>query len=362
VRRSGLAMRILVVANLYPNPANPAFGTFVAARVAALRRAGATVDVIAIRGGGVHQQIGRKYLSLASRVLCLAAWRALSRRRYRVVEAHIAYPTGWVALPAAYLHRAKLVLYAHGADVIEIPNRSRMHRRLAASLFKRADLIVANSRFLAAEIESRFSDLPRSVVVLSPGYDPQLFHAEGAQSRQGVLFVGRLVPEKGLDVLLHALARLHRTPRPRLTILGDGPERARMETLAAELAIDAVFRGSVPHPVVAEEMRRALVVVVPSNYRQEALGLAAVEGLASGAVVVGSAVGGLPEVLEGIERGILVAPNDPDALAGALDRALGIASETLGRPAPQSMARLTAHDINRVALASLELYSAPESL
>ena len=116
--------RILVVTNLYPTRSHPAFGTFVGARVRALRRAGATVTVAAITDPTPHRNVARKYLRLA----LIGARSGLSARLqgqpFDVVEAHIAFPTGMVAWPIAALGGSRLSLFCHGSDVIVLPWRS----------------------------------------------------------------------------------------------------------------------------------------------------------------------------------------------------------------------------------------------
>ena len=106
-------------------------------------------------------------------------------------------------------------------------------------------------------------------------------------------------------------------PEERLTIVGDGPLRTALEARAARLGIAerVDFRGVLPKPEVAELMRRARVVAVPSRF--ETSGVVAIEALASGTPVVASRVGALPELLAG-GGGTLVSPGDAAALADAL--------------------------------------------
>jgi len=356
-------MRILVISNLYPSPEHPAFGTFVNARVEALRALGADVRVVAIRDPAVHRRVTAKYASLALSAGLAAAGARLRRARIDIVEAHIAYPTGIIARPAARLVGAPLVLFAHGADVLAIPTRSTRHAHLAASTYGAASLVVANSHFLAGEIGRRYPDVADRVRVLSPGIELQQFTNDLAGSRAGVLFVGRLVPDKGVDVLIRAMAALGAPGGPRewamgrLTVLGDGPERTRLAALARTLQVDLDLRGDVGRAAVADAMRRAAVVAVPSVYR-EPLGLVAIEAMASGAIVVASATGGLIEtVIDGV-TGLAVPPGDVDALAAAIGRAADLASDPIAGPAMRAAEWEMAitHDVRRSAADSLVLY------
>ncbi len=141
-------------------------------------------------------------------------------------------------------------------------------------------------------------------------------HSPGAEAPLRVAFVGRLAEQKGVDVLLEALAR--GPAAIRLVLLGDGPWRHRLEERAArpDLMGRVVFAGAredVPALLPAFDL-----LVLPSRW--EGFGLAAVEGMAAGLPVVGTQVDGPRDVvLDGV-TGLLVPPEDPAALAGALGR------------------------------------------
>lgn len=359
--RARRAARILVVTNLYPTAAHPAFGTFVGARVGAMRRAGATVAVAAITDPGLHRNVARKYL----RLTLAAAWTALSarlrRRPYDVVEAHIAFPTGLVAWPIATLGGARLSLFCHGSDVIRLPWLSRRRAFLARRLFGRADLVLANSHYTAEVASRRLGPLRRPVAVVSPGIDLGRGAATGAspvREPDHVLFVGRLVPGKGAEVLLEAFrALLARRPAARVTIVGDGSERAALEQRTRDVTGSVDFRGALPPGAVADLLRRASVVAVPST-APEGLSLVALEAMAHGALVVATACGGLAETMRHGENGFVVPPGDVDALATTLDEALTAAAGPRGERL-RAAGRETAasHDLDAVVAASLDRYA-----
>lgn len=353
-------MRILVVSNLYPSPAHPGFGTFVEARVAALESAGAEVQVEAIRDPAVHRRVAAKYASLAIRSGRAAVVARLRRRRIDVVEAHIAYPTGLLARPVAALLGAPLVLFAHGADILTIPARSRRHAQLARSTVRAADLIVANSAFLAGEIARRYPSVTDRVRVLTPGIELDLFTAApDVSTRAGILFVGRLIPEKGADVLIRAIAALRADGAhvDQVTIVGTGPERERLSDLAASLAVDVRMTGDLGRVAVADAMRQALVTVVPSVYR-EPLGLVALEAMAAGSIVVASATGGLTESVVDRVTGLTAPPGDTEALARAIERGLRLAGDPVAGAEMRSnaLAMAATHDVRRAAEVSLDWY------
>jgi glycosyltransferase involved in cell wall biosynthesis len=143
-------------------------------------------------------------------------------------------------------------------------------------------------------------------------------------SSPAVAFAGRLVREKGVDVLLRAFARVvAEIPTARLLLAGDGPERERLTKLTAELGLSATV--SMLGHLSREQLERACAVAwvqcVPSRWA-EPFGMVAAEALMRGTAVVASGCGGLTEIVQDGRTGILVPPGDAEALAEALLRLL----------------------------------------
>ncbi|MGH9071500.1 MAG: glycosyltransferase family 4 protein, partial [Acidimicrobiales bacterium] len=160
-------------------------------------------------------------------------------------------------------------------------------------------------------------------------------------------FVGRLVPEKGLDVLLGAMSlAVGRGLDARLEVVGAGPEEERLRSMAAALGDRVSWCGALPPREVGAHLVAAHALVVPS--RREGMGLVALEALAHGRPVVASRVGGLVEVLRDSADGLLVEPGDEGVLADALMR--------LPLRAPTAEV-LGAHRLAAVASDHLALYA-----
>ncbi len=144
-------------------------------------------------------------------------------------------------------------------------------------------------------------------------------------SRPYVLGIGRHVVQKGFDILLRAMARVFQdTAWPGdLVLAGDGPEHARLRTLAAELGIAGrvVFPGKVGRADVPSLFAGCALFVLPS--RHEPLGIVNLEAMAAGKPVVATRVGGVPEIVTQGVNGLLVAPENPEEMAGAISRLLG---------------------------------------
>jgi len=140
-----------------------------------------------------------------------------------------------------------------------------------------------------------------------------------------IVFAGRLVPEKGVDALVRAFARVvPRIPGARLLLAGDGPERERIQELIDELKLSThvALLGHLPAAEMERHFAAAWVQAVPSRWA-EPFGLTAVEAMMRGTAVVASASGGLAEIVRDSETGFLVQPDNVDALASALLKILG---------------------------------------
>jgi D-inositol-3-phosphate glycosyltransferase len=160
----------------------------------------------------------------------------------------------------------------------------------------------------------------RSTVIYHPVSGRAFAAQQGRSVKDGlVAFAGRLVQEKGLDLLLRALGRL---PEVRLEVAGDGPMRRHWVGLAEELGVAARVRflGPLPFEGVAELYARATLVCVPS-IMGEAFGYTAAEAMAMSRAVVGTPAGALRELL-GAGRGFVAETISEDALARALETAL----------------------------------------
>lgn len=150
-----------------------------------------------------------------------------------------------------------------------------------------------------------------------------------------VVYAGRLVREKGVDILLRAFAKINeKLPSARLLIAGDGPESEKLKYLISDLDLysNVTFHGHLSHTELDNILGRAWVQAVPSVWA-EPFGITVVEAMMRGTAVVASDSGGPREIIENGKSGFLVPPGDVDALAEKLllllsDRNL---SETLGR-------------------------------
>jgi glycosyltransferase involved in cell wall biosynthesis len=140
-----------------------------------------------------------------------------------------------------------------------------------------------------------------------------------------VLCLGRMVELKGFDLAIRAVARVRQQiPSIRLLLIGDGPARSTLQSLASELGLGAAveFRGWVPPADVHAQLNRGTVLMSPSRVG-EAFCVAALQAAQMARPVVGSRLGGLPEVVQHEQNGLLVDPEDVEAFAAAVLRLIG---------------------------------------
>jgi glycosyltransferase involved in cell wall biosynthesis len=192
--------------------------------------------------------------------------------------------------------------------------RSAALRRLRTWSLRGARRIVVPSRYLANVAGSWGLDPGRIEVLVNPAPPPA--DVEPARLGPGTfVFVGRLTHQKALPVLLEATAAVDGAM---LELVGSGADRPALEAIVAarQLGNRVRFAGALPRHEVLAHLAGARAAVLSSAW--ENLPHAAVEALAVGTPVVSTAVGGVPEVVRDGENGLLVPPNDPAALAGAL--------------------------------------------
>ena len=289
--------------------------------------------------GGVLPNL-RKNRALAAQVPLLVAAefsttvRHLVRRRPAIVHSHWLLPQGFVAAVAARMTVTPHVATAHGSDLTALRGGiARAFKRLAINW---SDAVTANSSLTEAELarlgagSSRVARIPIGARV-PPDVNATEVRALRSALRRGggplVLFVGRLLEQKGVADLLDAIA-IARQQLPDITLacVGDGPDRDRFEMLARRCGIaDRVsFVGAVSPSRVAEYLRCADVFAGPSKTSDqgvaEAQGVVYSEAMLAGLPVIACDSGGVRDLVRDGETGLLVCEGDPTAIAGAIVR------------------------------------------
>ncbi len=261
---------------------------------------------------------------------------ALRRDRCQLIHIQCVSSAAWFAVQAARLLHLPLVATLQGEltmDADHIFERSPSARHALRRVLAQARAVTACSAATLAEAEAWYGhDLGRRARVIHNGVRVADFAdvVPHHEDEPYVFALGRHVPQKGFDTLLEAMARLGAPgpepagPRPRrLLLAGDGPERPALEARARALGLaDRVrFLGVTDRPTTAALFAGADLFVLPS--RHEPFGIVSLEAMAAGTPVVATRVGGVAEIVADGTTGLLVAPEDPIALARAIERVGG---------------------------------------
>jgi glycosyltransferase involved in cell wall biosynthesis len=315
-------LKILLVSQMYPGPADPDLGVFVRGLEEQLVARGHEVEraVLDRRRRGK-----RKYLELAR------ATRKASRGfRPDVVYAHFLVPTGLIAVVAG---GAPVVVTAHGRDVRNVGWLPGI-RAATRFVVRRAAAVIAVSDYLRRELEAKVPEARGKTEVVDSGVDLDRFSVEPSpDGPPRFLCVGSLIARKNVLRLANAHARFGEGT---ITFVGDGPLRSQLE---GRPGIE--LTGPLPNDELPARIAAAHVVCQPSLI--EPFGQVTLEAMACGRSVVASRIGGAPEFVPP-DAGVLVDPVDDDALLAALRAAAAM-------PRPNAAARSAAepHDVRRQA-------------
>ena len=372
-------MRVLFLTHSYPRTSGDAAGAFLLHLATALKAQDVDVTVVAPAGenlpadevldgipvhrfryaprrfqrlaytGQMAEEVSR---SLSAKLALLGflgsgfASGARVRRQFKpaLVHAHWWFPGGLIGSWIAGLAGIPLITTMHGTDV-----RLAMGNGLARTLLRRilshSSAVTTVSSWLAGQVKVM---VPAAVPIVSPmPVATHLFTPGGSRHARRLLFVGRLNTQKGIALLLEAVAAMRQPAE--LDVIGDGPDRSALLQQAQALGIAARvhWHGALPQPRLLDFYRAATALVVPS--REEGFGLVAVEAQLCETPVVAFASGGLPDTIEQGVTGWLVPPDDAPALALTLDTVVSsVDRHQIGRAGRQSaLARFAPESVAR---------------
>lgn len=351
--------RVLFVTPTYPDRPGGVRGTFIKDLADELVRRGIAVDVLTPRifedspaveeTDGVNitrfsfrseQKILADYSSIPVKLMLSymrcgirALRRALREGEYDILHGHWAIPTGLMAALGRRHRGIPLVISTHGSDLLVWGMKPGLKSLLRWTL-RQAQVCTANSEpllNLTTELGGR--TVPESLI-FETGVDIAQFHPalDIAEAREAagfegtdlhVLFVGNLIGRKGIDLALQALSQLDTSEsRVKFIIVGGGKERDALGDQAERLGVasQVQFVGPLSHDQLPPYFRACDVFLLPS--RSEGMGIVLLEAAASGKPAIGTSVGGIPTIIRSGETGLIVPPEDSDALALALAQLL----------------------------------------
>jgi teichuronic acid biosynthesis glycosyltransferase TuaC len=334
-------LRVLTLAPFYPSQENPAQGCFIAEALQELKSQAVDSDVIAIQpfyrasahplagGSPARWQTyfsfpGNFGLPLSGRFAATSLFRQVQEGHrcepYDLIHAHSALPCGAAALSLSERLGIPFVVTVHGLDASSTlqagPVLGKWCARISKRVYESARVVIC----ISAKVRDRVAQIADArTVVIHNGVDTSLFSPGPERRPLTILSVGNLIPIKGHATLLRAFARIQKAaPECALHIIGEGPKRDELQTLAGSLGIaDRVrFLGRQSRAEVADAMRRCAVFALPSSY--EGLGCVYLEAMASAKPAIGCRGQGIDEIIESGRNGFLVAPNSESELSDGL--------------------------------------------
>jgi len=256
-------------------------------------------------------------------------------RKCDIIHAHLAFPPGFLGALLKRLTGKPLITTVQGGDAGIYPDSGLgrffpIIKPCVSYSLKNSDTTTAISDFLA----QKSSELgATNIALVRNGTDTERFNPDvpfdavkekyGIEGGPLLLTVSRLVPKNGVDVLISAFARILKDfPKAKLIIAGDGPEMEDLKALAKKERVEdsTYFLGYVQHDEIPAFMNMADAFIRVSL--EEGLGIVFTEAMACKTPVVGTSVGGIPDVVDDGRTGFLVQPKDIDATAAAINRIL----------------------------------------
>ena len=254
-------------------------------------------------------------------LLFYAGW-YVQKNGVSVVHAHWIIPQGFAG---AILKRVmwwktiRLVITVHGSDLSA--ETKGLIRKITRWSARQADVVTVVSNAIRRDAVA-LGISPDKIVVGPMGVDTEAFSSpDELVVRKGILFVGRLVPEKGVEHLLNAFALLaHKVPDIMLTIVGDGPLRGRLEAQVhlLNLSDKVIFAGAKLPSEIPFYLQTHQVFVLSSL--REGLGLVVAEAMACKCPVVAHALPGVKDLVSHGETGLLVDVGDAGEMAAAIEQ------------------------------------------
>src|SRR3989440_587787 len=259
----------------------------------------------------------------------IAVWRLCRRQRYDVIHVHWPFPLALFGWATQRARPAALVTTFYGVELRWVKTAMPFLRGFLKWAARRSDRVVAISSYTADEVRE-LVQVPIEVIPYTTSLPAPAPRAgrRAAGAPFTVLFVGRLVERKGVSHLVDAVSLLLPLPGAdvRLVIVGDGPERARIEARGRDRGLDGrvAVRGQGSDAELQAAYAGADAFVLPAVVDRrgdtEGLGVVLLEAMNHRVPVIASAIGGITDIVEDGVSGLLVPPGDATALAAALGR------------------------------------------
>ncbi len=240
--------------------------------------------------------------------------------KHDIIHVHWPVPHIVFGLPMKRRWKVPMLLYIHGGELNFLKKLPAPLKKTFIYMMNKADLITVNSSYTKRVAEDIGLEVPIEIVPFGNPHADATMYPFKKKNKKTILFVGRLIEVKGIDVLLRAfkiIKKMH--PDVELRIVGDGPLKEEIVTLSDELGIPVTLTGYKTGEELKREYLNASVFVLPSKRdkigQTETLGVVTIEALSYGLPVVASNLGGIPDVIKDKKTGLLFNPGDHEELA-----------------------------------------------
>lgn len=352
-------MKVLVISHMYPSSFNKVAGIFVHEQVKALVARGVEVRVVspvpwapfpistltqkwraynAIPDKAVWEGVPvyyPRYLAFPRSWLFASSGQRMYRGiqklvqeiyadfQFDLIHAHVALPDGYAALLIAKRFNVPVVVTIHGQDLQQTIYRNKSSKDKVVTVINQSSKTILVSSKLKRIAEDIVCSNDKLIVIPNgidknglSGFNNRLFNSEKVL----LLSVSNLIYTKGIDLNLKAFARLvNKYLNLRYWIIGDGPDKRKLQQLARDLGISSCVRflGRQPHNIVMDYIAKCDIFSLPSW--KEGFGVVYLEAMAHGKPVIGCEGEGIEDFVENGRTGLLVKPQDVDSLVKALD-------------------------------------------
>lgn len=289
--------------------------------------------------GGIRPNIRKSWLAriqvlIMPLAFLLSTINLVKKNKINLIHAHWIIPEGFIAALLKKLFKVPYIVTAHAGDVF--PLRQRLWGFFAKIALQNCDFCTVNSN--ATKMAVLKVAKIRNIKIIPMGVDLRRFNKNKKSGRvrklfgvkkEFILFIGRLAEKKGVKYLIKAMELVTRKfPGSKLIIVGDGPQKSKLELLTKrlELSNNILFAGKIPNKDLPKIYASSDLFVLPSIVTKsgdtEGLGVVLLEAIASNVTCIASDVGGIPDIIKHEKTGLLVEQKNPEELAKAMIRLL----------------------------------------